>query len=111
IGIGRCNSRNERKARLVFRLLLDVENLPAAIHAGLEVDVMRAAQLARILVLDIGRGGKGVGRAAEAALHRRGLSFWHCHGRYSENSISLRRQSGPERKISERGWALYRASM
>src|SRR6516162_2783634 len=31
------------------------EDLPAAIHAGLEIDVMGPAQFARILVLDIGR--------------------------------------------------------
>jgi hypothetical protein len=58
---------------------LDRQDLAAAIHAGLQIDVMGAAQLARILVLDIGRGGERIRRAAETALHRRGLSFRNCH--------------------------------
>src|SRR5215831_12700030 len=36
-------------------LFLRLEDLAAAVHAGLEIDVMRPAQLAGILVLDIGR--------------------------------------------------------
>ena len=32
-----------------------LEHLAALVHAGLEVDVVRAAQFAGILVLDIGR--------------------------------------------------------
>src|SRR2546428_12902368 len=59
-----------------FRL----EHLPALVHAGLEVDVMGAAKLARILVLDIGRFLQRVGRAAHPALRRRGLSFRDSHG-------------------------------
>src|SRR5829696_7233149 len=57
-----------------------LEDLAAAVHAGLEVDVVRAAKLARILVLDIGRGLQRVGRAAHAAARRRGLSFRNGHG-------------------------------
>src|SRR5215218_4868459 len=57
-----------------------LEDLAAAVHAGLEVDVVRAAKLARILVLDIGRGLERVGRAAHAAARRRGLSFRNGHG-------------------------------
>src|SRR5690606_40043399 len=49
-------------------------------YAGLQVDMMRTAHLAGILVLDIGRGLQRVGRAAHAALRRRGLSFWYSHG-------------------------------
>src|SRR5438132_8812117 len=41
---------------------------------------MRAAPFAGILVLDIGRGLESVGRAAHAALRRRGFSFWNGHG-------------------------------
>src|SRR5271166_4639701 len=37
------------------------------------------AQFSRILVLDIGRGGESIGRAAEAALHRRSFSFRNSH--------------------------------
>src|SRR5690606_13089669 len=64
-------------ARSPFGLLLCREDLTAAIHAGLEIHVMRTAQLTRILVFDIGGVGDRVGRTAEAALHRRGLAFWH----------------------------------
>ena len=44
-----------------------LEHLPAAIHAGFQVDVVRTAQFAGILVLDIGRGLQRVGRTAHAA--------------------------------------------
>src|SRR6266436_5928441 len=55
--------------RLDFGLFL--ENLPSPIHAGLEVDVMRAAQLSGILVFDVGRLLEGVGGPAHAAPGRR----------------------------------------
>src|SRR5262249_10429642 len=42
-------------------LLLRLEDLPAAVHAGLEIDVMGPAQLPRILVLDIGRRRQRIG--------------------------------------------------
>src|SRR5262245_13773539 len=58
---------------------LDLEDLPAAIHAGLQVDVVRAAQFARILVLDVGRLLQRVRRAAHAAPGRRGFSFRNSH--------------------------------
>jgi hypothetical protein len=58
---------------------LDVEDLAAAIHAGLQIDVVGTAQFARILVFDIGGLCERVSRAAEAALHRRCLSFRNCH--------------------------------
>ncbi len=58
---------------------LQVQHLPAAIHAGLEVDVMGTAQLAGILVLDIRRGFQRVGGAAETTLHRRGFSLRNSH--------------------------------
>src|SRR5690606_34386041 len=51
-----------------------------AIHAGLQVDVMRTTHLAGILVLDIGRGLQRIGRTAHAALGRRGFSFGYGHG-------------------------------
>ena len=57
----------------------DLQHLTAAIHAGLQIDVMRTAQLAGILVFDIGRGFDGVGGATEPALHRRGFSFRNSH--------------------------------
>src|SRR5205085_9365587 len=43
---------------------LRLEHLPAAIHAGLQVDVVRTAQFARILVIHIGRTLERIGRTA-----------------------------------------------
>src|SRR3569623_1835421 len=75
-GTGREKLQAYRKPDLG---LLGLENLLAAIHAGLQVDMVRAAQFARILVLDIGRGGQGSGGTAEPALHQRGLALWNGH--------------------------------
>ena len=61
-------------AGLRFRRL-DLQNLAAAIHAGLQVDMVRTTQFAKVLVLDIGRRGERVGGASEPALHSRGFSF------------------------------------
>src|SRR3979411_2422796 len=59
---------------------LDLEHLPSTIHAGLQVDVVRTAEFARVLVLDIGGLLQGVGGPAHAAARRRGFSFRKCHG-------------------------------
>src|SRR5436309_12826900 len=77
--------------------LLGLENLLAAIHAGLEIDVMRTAQLARILVLDIGGGSDRIGGAAESAFHRRSLAFWNGHFGlriWARAGIGRRQQTG-----------------
>src|SRR5438132_44548 len=60
---------------------LDLEHLPAGIHTGLQVDVVRTAQFTRILVLDIGWLLQGVGGPAHAAARRRGFSFRNGHGK------------------------------
>ena len=60
--------------------LLHLENLPAPVHAGLQIDVVRTAQLTRILVLDIRRLLERIRRSAHAAPRRRGFSFWNSHG-------------------------------
>src|SRR5690606_7865670 len=65
------------------RLVLRRQDLTAAVHAGLQVDVVRTAQLTRVLVFDIGGGRKTVVRATETALHRRGLALRNRHLRYS----------------------------
>jgi hypothetical protein len=57
------------------------ENLTAPVHAGLQVDMVRAAKLAGILVLDVGRGLKGVGGATHAAPRGRRFSFRNGHFR------------------------------
>ena len=49
---------------LVF---LGRHDLPAIVHAGLEVDVMRPAHFARVLVLDEGIGRKGMVRTTHVA--------------------------------------------
>ncbi|VTZ62402.1 hypothetical protein EMEDMD4_380063 [Sinorhizobium medicae] len=55
------------------------QNLAAAIHAGLQVDVMRAAQFAGILVFDVGRSLEGVSGTAHATLGRARFSFRYSH--------------------------------
>src|SRR5262249_7201610 len=64
---------------LGFRFL--AEHLPATIHAGFKVDVVRPAQFPGILVLDISRAFEGIGRTPHAALGRRCFSFRHGHDR------------------------------
>src|SRR5215831_17854581 len=59
---------------------LRLQDLPAAIHARLQIDVVRAAKLSGILVFDIGRPLQGVGRAAHAASRGRGFPLRHRHG-------------------------------
>src|SRR5262249_14833852 len=56
-------------------LFLRLEDLPAAVHAGLEIDVVGPAQLARILVLHIGRPRQRIGGAAPPAPRRRCFAF------------------------------------
>ena len=51
----------------------------AAIHAALQIDVVRTAQLARVLVLDVCGLRQRVGRPAEAPLHRRCFPFRDGH--------------------------------
>src|SRR4029079_13365474 len=78
---GRANDRT-----LDFRLRL--ENRPALVHAGLGVDVMRPAQLAGILVLDIGRTLQRIRRTAHAPPRRRRFLFWHGHGEISSKTAA-----------------------
>src|SRR4029450_7246056 len=61
-------------------LALRLQYLTATIHAGLQIDMVRAAQFAGILVLDIGRGLQRIGGTPPAALRRRSFSFWNSHG-------------------------------
>src|SRR5690606_7743258 len=76
-------------------LFLGFEDLTAAIHTALQIDMMRTTKFARVLVLDIGRGLESVSRTAHAALRRRRFSFWYCHGSSStDRSINVRH--GPE---------------
>ena len=69
--------------RLPSCLALRICRPPIHAAGGLEVDMVRAAQFARILVLDIGRLLQRIGRAAHAATRRRRFSFRNGHGRNS----------------------------
>jgi hypothetical protein len=62
-----------------FFLGLLGENLAAAVHPGLEIDMMRAPQLARILVFHVGRRLERIGRTPESALHPGGFAFGNGH--------------------------------
>src|SRR3990170_9462 len=74
--------RSQRAVQFVDRsgLFLDVEHLPAAITARFQIDVMRPAKLAGVLVLDISRRRQGVVGPPVAPLHARGFSFGNSHG-------------------------------
>src|SRR5262249_23615016 len=50
---------------------LGLENLAALVLPRLEIDVVRPAALARLLVLDVGWCAQGIRRAALAAFHAR----------------------------------------
>src|SRR5262249_58292354 len=57
--------------------------LPAGVQAGFESDGRRRAQLARILVLDIGRPRQRIGGAAHPPPRRRCFSFRDGHVLFS----------------------------
>src|SRR5690606_7019873 len=86
-GTGRKGNGKPRQSRFsrARSAVLRREDLTAAIHAGLEINVVRTAQLAAVLVFDIGGRLERIRRTAEATLHRRRLPLGHCHG---SNSIS-----------------------
>src|SRR3954449_1461739 len=79
--------------------LLRREHLPALILAGLQINVMRPAELAGILVLDIGRRLQRIGGTAHAPAGRRGFLLWSGHG-----SNLLRRT--PARNSAERSFGV-----
>lgn len=55
------------------------QNLPAAVFARLQVDMVRPAALAAVLVFDIGRSLQGVMRTPLAPLHRGHFLARNCH--------------------------------
>src|SRR5262249_10685130 len=72
----RVTPQAKGRSHFGFRL----ENLTAAVHAGLEVDVVGTAQFARILIFHIGRLLQGVGGATHATSRRRRLFLRDSHG-------------------------------
>src|SRR6476661_5758199 len=72
------------------------QHLPALIHAGLEVEVVRTAQFAGILVLRIGRLLQRVRRAAHATPRGRCFSSGNGHnGPLGVLSEALSETDGP----------------
>src|SRR5712672_1338621 len=67
--------------------LLGLQNLTALVHAALEVEVVRAAEFAGILVLDVSGLLERVRRAAHATARRRGFSAGNGHFRKSSRGI------------------------
>src|SRR5262245_34089065 len=82
---------------------LGLQHLPALIHAGLEVDVVRAAQLARVLVLNVGRLLQRIRRTAHATPRGRGFFLRHGHGGNSFKIIGAR-GAGPSKTSGSRAY-------
>ena len=59
--------------------LLGLQNLPTLVHAGFQIEVMRTAQFAGILVLGISRLLQCIRRAAHATPRGRCFSSWNGH--------------------------------
>src|SRR5262249_40094832 len=60
---------------------LGFEHLAAAVHAGLQVDVVRPAQFTRVLILYVSRPRERIRGATHSAPRRRCLAFGDGHGR------------------------------
>ncbi len=70
------------------------QNLTTTVHAGLQVDVVRTAKFAGILVFNVGRSLQRIGRTAHAALGRGSFSFRNSHLTYSNVSGKALSQAG-----------------
>src|SRR5205823_4894215 len=93
------------RARIAIRaleFLLGLENLPAAIRAGLEVDMVRPPELAGLLVLNPGRLLDLVPRPAHADAAAGQLLSWDGHWSRSINKGALDRKSRGAFKSSPR---------
>src|SRR6266545_1333441 len=91
-------------------LFLRLEDLPAAVHAGLEIDVVGPAQLARILVLHIGRPRQRIGGAAHPAPRRRCFAFRNGHAVLSSSLGNIRRKPCAPAAFGSRAYRGSRAS-
>ena len=76
----RCEA-GPREVGLVF---LRRDDLTALVHAGLQIDVVRALQFAGFLVFDEGIGAERVVRAPHVAPRRGYFAFRNGHGRISQ---------------------------
>src|SRR5262245_57317844 len=70
-----------KRAQLLLSLGFRLQNLAAAIYAGLGVEVVGSAQFAGILVFHVGGLLERIGGTTHAPARRRRLSFRHGHGR------------------------------
>jgi hypothetical protein len=68
------------KTQKRLETFLDLHDLTATIHAGLQVDVMRAVQFTGCLVLDIGIILERIMGAAHIALGACDFGLWNSHG-------------------------------
>src|SRR5437016_4481653 len=64
---------------LLSGFLFGLQNLAALVHAGLQIEVVRTAQFAGILVLNVSGLLERVRRAAHATARRRGFSAGNGH--------------------------------
>lgn len=86
-----CRAITAQNGSVFFRR----QDLLAAIHAGLQVDMVRTAQLAGVLVLDIGRGADGIMATAHAALGRGGFALRDRHRGLSNSQRITGRRGVP----------------
>ena len=68
------------KTQKRLETFLDLHNLTATIHTGLQVDVMRTMQFTRCFVLDIGIILERIMGAAHIALGACDFGLWNSHG-------------------------------
>ena len=68
------------KTQKRLETFLDLHDLTATIHAGLQVDVMRTMQFTRCFVLDIGISLERIMGAAHIALGACDFRLWNSHG-------------------------------
>src|SRR4051794_3820466 len=71
-------------------LALRLEHRPALVHAGLQIDVVRRAQLTGILAPDIAGALQRIRRPAHAPPRRRRFLFRHGHGEISSKNRGAR---------------------
>src|SRR5262249_26512444 len=86
------------EAEQILELALGLEDLAALIHAGLEVDMMGAPELTRLLVLDPGDGLKLMARAAHANAAAGHFLAWNGHRTLHKSKGAARPGRGAEKK-------------
>src|SRR5882757_4761323 len=84
---GQAVRRPPAFVRFPSGFFLGLQDLTALVHAALEVEVVRAAEFAGILVLDVSGLLERVRRAAHATARRRGFSAGNGHFRKSSRGI------------------------